>query len=396
LLREEIERVSAVLRPHERLLNFLVTTEALPRTPLGKLKRHQLPNIYDRLRTGKPAPQTHELSADDQALLARPEIGPVWNWLSARFPDRPLSPDASPQLDLGVDSLQWIELTLELQDHFNIKLTEDAIGRILSVRDLLNEVTLQRTHSGGAPKREVDLAQWLAPVGFGYVLFGLLLYGLGFSLARLMFGLQINEKGLVPSGRSIVLTPNHSSYLDPVVLAASFSWAELRNTYWVGWSQIMLRGPIMRAVSRAFRVLPIDPDRDPGETLALVHTVLRRQQRLVWFPEGHLSATGEITHFLPGIALVLEQTGASAVPVHISGTFQAMPRSHFLPRPHKVVVTFGQPINVDDLAAAGQGPNRHARIADALQRAVSNLDPRYRPEPNRVSDETSGDKGVSS
>lgn len=385
LLREEIERVSGSLRPHERLSHYVLTMEALPRTHLGKLKRHQLSEIYDRARAGKAPPPRQELSADERDLLSRPEIKAVWDWLSGRYSDQPISLDTSPQLDLGVDSLQWIEVTLELQDRFDIKLSEEAIGRIFSVRDLLTEVLRQRKESAAQPATRADLSRWLTPVGPGHTLLGLVLYGFGFALSRLMFGLQVEDKGLVPLDRPIVLTPNHSSYLDPVVLGASLSWAELRNTYWVGWSQIMLRGPIMRAVSRAFRVLPIDPDRDPGEALDLVRAALQRKERLVWFPEGRLSPTGEITRFLPGIALVLERTGASAVPVHISGTFEALPRSRFLPRPHKVIVTFGRPISAEELAAVGQGPNRNSKIADALRKAVSELMPGRKPRSSRDS-----------
>jgi long-chain acyl-CoA synthetase len=376
LLRDEIERASAKLRPHERLSDFAVTMEALPRTHLGKLKRHQLPALFDAAKAGRVERRQRPLSAEDSALLSRQEIKAVWDWLSARYQGRLLSPEMSPQLDLGVDSLQWIELTLELQDRFNIKLSEEAIGRILSIRDLLNEVARQqRPAPGTSPVQTVDLSRWLAPLSRSDMLFGRLLYAIGSAIARLMFHLQVRGKELIPSGRRIVLTPNHSSYLDPVVLAASFSWAELCNTYWVGWSHIMLRGPIMRAVSRAFRVLPIDPDRDPGEALDLVRLALQRKQRLVWFPEGRLSPTGEITKFLPGIALVLERTGALAVPVHISGTFQAMPRGRLFPRPHKVMVSFAEPISTSDLAASGLGADRQSRIADGLQRAVSRINP---------------------
>lgn len=386
LLRDEVERISATLRPHERPSALVVTMEALPRTHLGKLKRHQLPTLFEHARAGKlPLPQ-RELSADDAALLSSPEIEPVWKWLRARYPDRPLSPDLSPQLDLGVDSLQWIELTLELQDRFNVRLSEKAIGRILSLRDLLNEVKLSRAKLDASAARRKNLSRWLSAAGFGDNVFGLVLHWSGFWLTRLLFGLEVRGKDLIPSDRPIVLTPNHSSYLDPVVLAACFSWAELSKTCWVGWSKIMLWGPVMRGISRAFGVLPIDPDRDPGATLDLVGAALQRKQRLVWFPEGRLSPTGEITAFLPGIALVLERAGASAVPVHIDGTFKALPRTRFIPRPHKVVVTFGEPISADSLAATGQGANRHSRIADALQKAVARLAPERDPDTGQTPD----------
>jgi 1-acyl-sn-glycerol-3-phosphate acyltransferase len=100
------------------------------------------------------------------------------------------------------------------------------------------------------------------------------------------------------------------------------------------------------------------------------YKTLETKNRLVWFPEGRRSPTGEITDFLPGIALVLERTGAKAVPVHISGSYEAWPRSRKLPGPHKVTIRFGTPLSADDLAARGEGANQHTRIARALQDAV--------------------------
>lgn len=380
LLREEIEHAATTLRPHERPSGYAVTTEPLPRTQLGKLKRHLLPEIYEQARAGKRQKPAVELTAEDKELLARSDTKPIWDWLVARYPDQPLTPDTSPQLDLGVDSLQWIELSLELQEHFGVKLNEAAIGRILTIRDLLNEASQQRAEpTAGSAEAAPDATQWVQPIGVGHKLLGLVLYSLNAVLARLMFRLEVIGKDSLPAEDRIVLTPNHVSYLDPILLAAAFSLRELQRTCWVGWSGIMLAGPIMRAISRTAAVLPIDPDRDPAAALTLVDAALQTKKRLVWFPEGRRSPSGEITDFLPGIALVLERTGAKAVPVHINGTYEAWPRSRTLPRPHKVTIRFGAPISADELAARGRGANRHAGIAKALQNEVTALasgDPR--------------------
>ena len=45
----------------------------------------------------------------------------------------------SPQLDLGLDSLGWIDLTLALQQAFGISLTEQQIPRVITIGDLLRE-----------------------------------------------------------------------------------------------------------------------------------------------------------------------------------------------------------------------------------------------------------------
>jgi long-chain acyl-CoA synthetase len=381
LLREEIEHVTATLRPHERLSGYVITLEPLPRTHLGKLKRHLLPAIYAQAKTGKRRKPDVELTAEDKALLARADTKPIWDWLAARYPNQPLTPDTSPQLDLGIDSLQWIELTLELQERFGVKLNETAIGRILSIRDLLNEAAQQGAVPSEAAEPAPDAMQWVQPLRLGHKLLGLVLYGIDAVFARLLFRLQVIGKDNVPAEGRVILTPNHASYLDPILLAAAFPLSELQRTCWVGWSGIVLAGPIMRLITRTANILPIDPDRDPGATLDLVDTALQTKTRLVWFPEGRRSPTGEITDFLPGIALVLEQTGAKALPVHISGTYEAWPRSRKLPRPHEVTIRFGAPLGADDLDKRGEGPNRHARIAHALQNEVAALGGEMRGEP---------------
>jgi long-chain acyl-CoA synthetase len=129
----------------------------------------------------------------------------------------------------------------------------------------------------------------------------------------------------------------------------------------------------MRAVSRAANVLPIDPDRDPGTALSLAASVLQFDGRLVWFPEGRRSPTGEIAAFLPGIGLLLKTTGARAVPVRISGTFDAWPRSRRWPRPRHLSIAFGRPIGAEELARRGEGNDVNVRIASALREAVVEL-----------------------
>ncbi|PYK70133.1 MAG: hypothetical protein DME42_13175, partial [Verrucomicrobia bacterium] len=52
-----------------------------------------------------------------------------------------LTPDTSPQFDLGVDSLEWLNLTLEIAESSGVELSEEATARIETVRDLLREVT---------------------------------------------------------------------------------------------------------------------------------------------------------------------------------------------------------------------------------------------------------------
>jgi long-chain acyl-CoA synthetase len=132
----------------------------------------------------------------------------------------------------------------------------------------------------------------------------------------------------------------------------------------------MLSGGFMRGVSRAANVLPLDPDRDPAAALALGAAALRKDRRLVWFPEGRRSPSGEIGTFLPGVGFLLRETGARAVPVRISGTFEALPRTRSIPRLTRLKVVFGAPLTPEELERRGEGGDPNARIAHALREAV--------------------------
>jgi len=373
LLREEIERRAALLKPQERVVGYAFTLEPLPRTHLGKLKRHQLPALYARAKARVIEAEPEPLSSEDRQLIESDPSRPVWAWLLARYPGRRLTPDTSPQLDLGIDSLQWIELTAEIEDRFRVRLDEATIARVLTLRDLLQEIARapaaddRDRERAGAQAVPADLA---AEPGLGWRCFGLVLYAVLMLTIRAWFRLEVRGREHIPAEGPIVFAPNHASYLDPLVLAATFSWADLRRTFWGGWTALLFSNAVMRAVSRAGNVLPVDPDREPARALAMAAAVLRRNRRLVWFPEGRLSPTGEINPFLRGVGLLLQETGARAVPVRLLGTFAALPRNRRWPRPGRLRVVFGAAATAEELAACADGKDQSARIAQALRDRV--------------------------
>ena len=64
----------------------------------------------DRTSVGPVA--SEEMSGEDRALLEDPTALGVWKLLAERYPDRRLAPETSTQLDLTIDSLGWVNLTL--------------------------------------------------------------------------------------------------------------------------------------------------------------------------------------------------------------------------------------------------------------------------------------------
>ncbi|NIR59871.1 MAG: 1-acyl-sn-glycerol-3-phosphate acyltransferase [Gammaproteobacteria bacterium] len=102
--------------------------------------------------------------------------------------------------------------------------------------------------------------------------------------------------------------------------------------------------------------------------------VLERGNVLVWFPEEWRSLDGTVQPFLPGIGLLLAQSRAPVVPAVIEGTFEAMPRNARVPRPHRVVVRFGEPIPAEKLGRLEPDDrDAHKALAAKLRERVAAL-----------------------
>jgi long-chain acyl-CoA synthetase len=359
LIRETLTARARELPSHARLTGFAIAREKLPRTQLGKLRRHLLPALYAKAKEAHGAAGPVELTPEDQKLLAEPVAASLWRFLHARFPDRVLDLDMSPQLDLGIDSLGWVDLTIALERDLGVSLTEREIARILSLRDFVHEAI-------AAPKASARPAAAPAPafrpLGPGLSLLRLLFEGILRLAMRFGFALRVEGVERLPAAGPFLLCPNHASFLDPLALAAALPHARLRKTLWLGWAGILMTTRVRRLLSRIAQIVPIDPDQGAQASLALSAAALARGDTLVWFPEGALSPDGKLRRFLPGIGLLLERQPATVVPVYIAGTFAAWPSSRRWPRRSPVTVRFGTPFQP---VRAG-----HQEMADAVRAAV--------------------------
>lgn len=393
-IREAVSEQSKLLPSYQRITDYAITPEPLPKTNLGKIRRHLLVEEYHQVKQGIIQRDTkavgpiavEDMSEQDQALLAHAAAREVWDWLASRYPDRRLTPDTSPQLDLGLDSLSWLNLTLDIRQRTGVELSDEAIKRITTVRDLLHEVNTA-AESGDTSSalttalehpEEVLTAeeqQWLNPPGAALNVLGVMVFLVLRIVMRLLFKLRVRGLENLPDNTPFVLTPNHTSYMDAITIAASLSYAQMRQTYWAGSVDVMFQHPIMRLISRLSQTMPIAGDEvgTKRSSLAFAAITLKRKKNLVWFPEGRISTTGELLPFRQGLGMVLEHHPAAVVPVLIRGTYEALPPERAIPRPHPISITFGKAYRPHELVQQGTGDAAAARMMNALHDQVVEL-----------------------
>jgi long-chain acyl-CoA synthetase len=375
--RSEIERYGQELPSYERITDFALTAQSLPRTQIGKLRRHLLPDLYDRAKSARGPVEEATLSDDDRALLERTPADQVWAWLQKRFKGTRLTLDTSPELDLGLDSFEWMSLAMELQERFGFRLTEDDLAGISTLRALLQKVQEAadsgQTEALGEGELGVEQERWLQPRGRALELLARLFFMANYAVMRGLFRVRAEGLEHVPDEGPFLITPNHTSYLDPFAIAATLSWQQLQQVYWAGWSGLLFRGPVTRTFSRITQVVPVDSERGLTSTLLFARAILDRGNVLTWFPEGERSRDGQMRRFLPGAGLLIQKTRAPAVPVFIAGSHEAWPPTRRLPRIHPIRLRFGEPLMLADSEPESDDMEGPERIASRLRDAVAAL-----------------------
>jgi 1-acyl-sn-glycerol-3-phosphate acyltransferase len=92
---------------------------------------------------------------------------------------------------------------------------------------------------------------------------------------------------------------------------------------------------------------PVDRT-DPRKTAHSLHRVIegvRAGKSLVVFPEGTRSPDGKLQDFKPGAFKIAMRAGVPIVPVTIRGTHALLPKHSLVPRPGRVDVFIGRPID---------------------------------------------------
>jgi len=367
VIRFDIEGLSLHLPHHKRVLSFDVLQDDLPRTTTRKLKRHAIEAAYYQRASAAsataedvaPRPPTD----DDLAWLAEPVVARVVPHVrAAAKPGRTVTPDANLELDLGLDSMERVELLTALEHAFGVEIPDDDAHRIYTVADLVNAIR-SSTASGTGPDATGDpwtrlLTGDQAAADLGYLLrprrvytpLAFVLLRAGAFVMRLCWGLRVTGRAFAGREGAFLVCPNHQSYLDPFVLVATLPYRTFARTFFVGAAEYF-DTPARRAFAQLIHLVPVDPDAHLVNAMQAGAFGLRHGLVLVLFPEGERSPDGSVRAFKKGAAILSANVRVPIVPVAVRGVHELWPRggsfrwASVLPfSGARVRVTFGAPL----------------------------------------------------
>jgi long-chain acyl-CoA synthetase len=330
LQQEEIDRIignaNAQLENFQRIRSYsLWPGTELPRTPTGKLKR--LPIAQGIVTANEPDNKTDRVLAE---LFSG----------SNRSMDQ----------DLGLSSLDRVELLVELERRTGTPIDESSFAAARSVSDIAK---LLDEPSAKVSEKHISFHAWaqsLPVEWFRSAVRNMLVFP---AMHRRV---KVNVAGtdnLLPLRLPVMFVANHQSILDvPVILKA------LPRRFRSSLAPAMGTGRAaidMLAASLFFNTYPL-PRTSIGLRQAIEYTadLADRGYSPLVFPEGERTPHGRLTPFRPGIGIIVREVRLPVVPIYIQGAFEIWPIHARGPRKNMppVQVQFGNPIDFTGKAPA--------------------------------------------
>jgi len=372
-----LENLGRELPEYQRVHDFVLRAEPLPRTTTRKVRRFELKN---ELETNSLKPQMREtkekvFTTTDNTLIDSPAGRALVAVIKQHAPDIAIiHPEMNLEIDLGLDSLARGECIVHLEHTLGLEFNPEEVVAAHRVGELIE---LANANSGGKPVRATAGEDQLATAGETEFHWGAVLQSATKSLpevqrllkrkpatalfahlvlrfvylgARFLFRMEVKGSDvLLRINPPYLICPNHQSYIDPFLVCSVYPRRVIGNIFHVGAS-MYFSNFVMAQFARLINVVPIDPDVQLLRAMRAGAAGLRAGKILNIYPEGQRSFDGNLHEFKKGAAILATELNVPIVPVALDGPDRIWPRKSRRVRLAKVKISFGEPIDARTIA----------------------------------------------
>jgi len=347
-----IRDANNLLEDHQRIRKYTVWPEpSLPRTEgTQKLKRQAIKQWVQGNVLHDNQPPAHSDTSVERVL--------------ARFAGNRELNDTTTLDELGLSSIERIELMLALEQVSGQPVDENLLNGLTTVRSL--KTALQGLQLDSEPQKQIDVLTTTDTIAFptwsqaplAKMFRRIALPAFLLPLTRLFAWLTVDGTNHIENSNGPVLfAANHQSHLDaPVILsalphkhrhavatAAALEWfsAHFYPSRFSRWART--KSSLSYSLTAlCFNIVPL-PQRETGtrDAMRYLGTLLSSGSSVLIFPEGRRSKTTTINHFRPGVGMLAAQLEVPVIPVRIEGINKIWPEGQKVPRFGRARVTFG-------------------------------------------------------
>lgn len=345
---EIIDKYNSTASHHKKILDFVLTNQPLPRTRLDKIQRFKLEDFLkhkDEKRAESDVPESKEYEKIAEYIRKTTE--------------KEVFPDDHIEIDLGLDSLDKIELASFINSEFGIKITETDIQNLATVRKIAGFTAECESKKADHAKQDwktvlkENLNNMELPRSAFY--HRLLRFSL-VAAVRTFFKVRFSGAENIPHG-PVIFAANHQSVVDALFVLAKIPAKEFKKTYCFAKGKHFQQW-WRRYMAKRNNIIIMREDEEIVDSIKRMASVLKKGRNVLIFPEGTRSRDGGLGDFKQTFSLLACEINVPIVPVAINGAFEAFPRNRKFPHPFKkITVTYLPPISPEgktreELAAA--------------------------------------------
>jgi long-chain acyl-CoA synthetase len=335
VLEKIIEQANAVLASYQHINGWsLWPEEDFPRTVTKKIKKNEVISYI-----------VERNNVDIECLQKNKTYSVLVTILSTMTGESPQSITSEKRIisDLKLDSLMRVELLARIEDIMHVALDESVLTPQATVGDI-EELVKHKKPIDSSSK----LKSW--PRSWWALLIRVPLQRLCFLFIRLWINVEVRGlENLDKLELPAIFMPNHANYLDALVLLRALpscirnrmAFAAAHDVVYEDYSFVACLAELV------FNTFPLGRHNQAMVKRGLDYcgNILDKGYSVCIFPEGHMSVSGILQEFKPGVGLIALEMGAWIVPVNISGLTELAPYETFIPKKRGVVtVTFGKPV----------------------------------------------------
>ncbi|MEE2643733.1 MAG: AMP-binding protein [Myxococcota bacterium] len=425
-IKKHLRRVGGQLAPYQRIRRWEISEEQLPRTSTRKLRRGELLACFEE------AARRSEGRVEAHAVIDSAALKNQHNWLYAILADLSGLPvgdlhEGTGLIDeLGLSSLQLVELRVQVEEKLGRSLSGEALAAAMDIRALQalidhgSEAAREpRTDLGAGqvpdqadpPWRwsvfepRLDEADPFRAIGSRI---GESIRALGASLSdrikegdlplpdplteggrkalhearslafRRFFQVDVLGRGLIPQNEQVIVVANHCSHLDVGLVKYALGAFGEEICSLAAADYFFDQGVKRQFFENFSYLIPLERGAPLEEGLAPALDALEQGFSLLLFPEGTRSVDGQLQPFKVGVGYLQRNRPVSILPLYLRGTHRAFGKGSTvpIPRARRLSVQIGRPISqslLDERCAQLPEVEAYREVATLCEQAVTAL-----------------------
>lgn len=325
-IKNIVEDYNLSAHNYEKVLDYKVFEEELPKTRVGKLRRFMLPNLYEQ-------------NVVKKAKVAEPdnEVYKILKEYVKKAKGIEPQPEENLELEIGMDSLDIVEFFAYIENNFGLQLDEEKFAEMPNLKLLSeyinekavkienNEINWKQIIEEAKPIKD-DKNRWITK--FLKVFLDVII--------KVYFRIQRNGREKLDPKPKIYVS-NHQSFIDPLILGSLLPKSILYNTIFLAIDWYFKKFPLKLLVSNG-NVILIDINKNIRKSVEEIVGYLKSGKNVLIFPEGARTKDGKVAEFKKVFAIISKELGIDVQCLGIKGGFEAYSRYMKFPKPKKIKV----------------------------------------------------------